>query len=184
MAQFKIGVCEFSFPCRGPIAIGMAGEAGFDGVQIADCMGSDEGYPLHNPYVQDCYLKACEEHKVELQAMHLQRLMTQRFLKKSPKSNLKSVSSTISFIGGTNEASARDANGFVFRKIASPAQYTMDATSIPPRTEALIPFSFRKMMTNSPTNIVTTVSTIVVYPLPICSLPREGVRAPKKSRSA
>ena len=86
MAQFKIGVCEFSFPCRGPIAIGMAGKAGFDGVQIADCMGSDEGYPLANPYVQDCYMKASEEHKVELQAMHLQRLQNQGFLKKSPES--------------------------------------------------------------------------------------------------
>ena len=63
--------------------------------------------------------------------------------KKSPKSNLNRVRFTISLIGGTKDAPAKEANGFVFMKIASPAQYRIDATNIPPRTEALIPFSFR-----------------------------------------
>ena len=40
MGRFKFGVCEFSFPCWGPLALQMAHEAGFTGMQLADAGGS------------------------------------------------------------------------------------------------------------------------------------------------
>ena len=36
MSRVKFGVCEFSFPCWGPLALQMALEAGFTGMQLAD----------------------------------------------------------------------------------------------------------------------------------------------------
>lgn len=86
MDQIKIGVCEFCFPCRGPIAIGMAHKAGFEGMQLSDCGGSETAFPFLNTYVQDCYLKSAEENGITFQAMHLQTLFNQKYMKESPKS--------------------------------------------------------------------------------------------------
>lgn len=51
MGRFKFGVCEFSFPCWGPLALQMAHEAGFTGMQLADAGGSTNSYPLNNKRV-------------------------------------------------------------------------------------------------------------------------------------
>ena len=40
MSRIQFGVCEFSFPCWGPLALQMAHEAGFTGMQLADAGGS------------------------------------------------------------------------------------------------------------------------------------------------
>mgnify|MGYP000105059733 FL=1 len=53
MGRFKFGVCEFSFPCWGPLALQMAHEAGFTGMQLADAGGSTNSYPLNNKRVQE-----------------------------------------------------------------------------------------------------------------------------------
>ena len=58
MGRFKFGVCEFSFPCWGPLALQMAHEAGFTGMQLADAGGSTNSYPLNNKRVQESYLEA------------------------------------------------------------------------------------------------------------------------------
>ena len=57
MSRVKFGVCEFSFPCWGPLALQMAHEAGFTGMQLADAGGSANAYPLNNKRVQDSYLE-------------------------------------------------------------------------------------------------------------------------------
>lgn len=56
MSKIKFGVCEFGFPCWGPSAIRMAHEAGFEGIQLADCGGTDKSYPLTNKWIQEDYL--------------------------------------------------------------------------------------------------------------------------------
>ena len=66
----------------------------------------------------------------------------------------------MSLKGGIKEAVFNDANGFVSRKIASPAQYITHDTSIPSKTD---PFTFllsRIIIKKRPMSIVTTASTI------------------------
>ena len=53
---------------------------------------------------------------------------------------------------------------------------------MPSSTAALMPRLASRMITNSPRNIVTTVSTICVYSAPMPSFRTRGVIAPKKSR--
>lgn len=78
--QRKIGVCEFSFPCWGPIAIQMAGQAGFDGMQLADAGGLEAGFPFLNAFVRAAYLEAAEQAHIAFQAMHLHALFHSRLI--------------------------------------------------------------------------------------------------------
>lgn len=86
MGKIKFGVCEFSFPCWGPLAVQMAHEAGFTGIQLADAGGSTNSYPLNNRRVQDCYLEASAKYGVELQSIHLYTLVRQNFIRYSQSS--------------------------------------------------------------------------------------------------
>ncbi len=70
----KIGVCDFSFPCRGPIAIELAGEAGYQGMQISDAGGVAAGSPLLYPKVREAYMEAAEKAGVEFQGLNLEQL--------------------------------------------------------------------------------------------------------------
>ena len=64
MSRFQFGVCEFSFPCWGPLALQMAHEAGFTGMQLADAGGSANSYPLNNKRVQESYLEAAAKYGI------------------------------------------------------------------------------------------------------------------------
>lgn len=86
MGKYQFGVCEFSFPCWGPLAIQMAGEAGFTGMQLADAGGSMNAYPLNNKRVQASYLEAAERYGVTLQSIHLYTLVRQNFIRYSQSS--------------------------------------------------------------------------------------------------
>lgn len=86
MRKVKIGVCEFSFPVQGPLAVQMAKEAGFEGMQITDGLSFRGGYPFLNPRIQDAYLNAGEANGIVFQAMHLQTLFTSQFMKEKPSS--------------------------------------------------------------------------------------------------
>ena len=97
------------------------------------------------------------------------------------KSNLNRVVATISPKGGSQDALANEANGFVPKNTSSPIQYTTEATSIPIRTAAFLPFLARRTIVNRPTNIVITVRTIIPYSAPIPVAIVLGVNAPKKS---
>lgn len=83
MSRFKFGVCEWSFPCWGPLSIKMASEAGFTGMQLGDAGGSLHSYPLTDKRVQDSYLEAAEKYGVELQSIHLYTLGHQGYVRSS-----------------------------------------------------------------------------------------------------
>ncbi len=70
----KIAVCEFSFPCLGPVNIELASRAGFDGIQLIDCFELSQGAPLLNPYVRNAYLEAADRWNIEFQGLHLYSL--------------------------------------------------------------------------------------------------------------
>ena len=86
MGKIKIGVCEFCFPVSGPAAIRMAAEAGFEGMQLSDCGGSGMSYPFLKSYIQDLYLNAAEDNGITFQALHLQTLFNQKYMKEAPAS--------------------------------------------------------------------------------------------------
>ena len=86
MSRVKFGVCEFSFPCWGPLALQMAHEAGFTGMQLADAGGSTNAYPLNNKRVQDSYLEAAAKYGITLQSIHLYTLVRQSYIRFSQNS--------------------------------------------------------------------------------------------------
>lgn len=87
MNHIKLGVCEFCLPCPGPLAIRMAHDAGFQGMQLGDLGGAARRYPFTNPYVQQRYLEAAAENHITFQAMHLQALFNSRYMLESPHSS-------------------------------------------------------------------------------------------------
>ena len=86
MGRFQFGVCEFSLPCWGPLALQMAHEAGYTGMQLADAGGSTNAYPLNNKRVQDSYLEASAKYGIQLQSIHLYTLVRQNFIRYSQSS--------------------------------------------------------------------------------------------------
>lgn len=107
MTNLKFGACEHCFPVWGPLAIEMAGEAGFKGMQITDGGGYLQPHPLNNgfveyerfgldlrrkdsfpltdPWVQGEYLEAAAKFGVELTGIFLYLLGHQGFVKFSGK---------------------------------------------------------------------------------------------------
>lgn len=84
MQQYHIGICEFSFPCWGPIAINMARAAGFDGIQLADAGGLEAGFPFSHAFVRSAYLEAADRAGIALQAMHLHGLFHSHLIDHAP----------------------------------------------------------------------------------------------------
>lgn len=74
MSRFKFAACEWSFPYWGELAVRMAAEAGFQGVQLGDGGGSMHNYPLRNKRVQDYYLNAAAKYGIEYPQIHLYTL--------------------------------------------------------------------------------------------------------------
>lgn len=75
MKQNKFGICEWSLPVVGPFGIKLAGEVGFDGIQLGDLGGRQSGFPLTHKRIQAGYLEAAAESGVELQSIHLHSLV-------------------------------------------------------------------------------------------------------------
>lgn len=74
MARFRFAVCEWSFPCWGSLAVKMAGEAGFDGMQLGDAGGSMHNFPLRDKRVQEHYMEAGARYGVAFPQIHLYTL--------------------------------------------------------------------------------------------------------------
>ena len=74
MSKLKFAACEWCFPCWGDLAVKMAHEAGFDGMQLGDAGGSMNAYPLRDPGVQAYYLEAGEKYHIEFPQIHLYTL--------------------------------------------------------------------------------------------------------------
>ncbi|WP_462377940.1 sugar phosphate isomerase/epimerase family protein [Emergencia timonensis] len=83
MARFKFGAVEWAFPCWGELAIKMASEAGFSGMQLGDGGGSLQGYPLRNKRVQEYYLNAGAKYNIEFPHIHLYTLGHQGYFRSS-----------------------------------------------------------------------------------------------------
>lgn len=71
------GICEWSLPVSGTLAIEIAGEIGFDGMQIGEAGGRKMGYPLNNPRVIDAYKKAAENSGIKLHSLNLGALLSE-----------------------------------------------------------------------------------------------------------
>lgn len=74
MAQ-HFGICEWSFPVSGPLAIQLAGEAGYEGIQLGEAGGQSMGYPLRHPRVQESLLQASAQWGVKLHSLNLGALL-------------------------------------------------------------------------------------------------------------
>lgn len=66
----KIGVCEWCFPVTGPFGVTLAGQAGYEGIQLGDLGGITAGFPMNCKRVQEGYMQAAENAGVVLQALH------------------------------------------------------------------------------------------------------------------
>ena len=52
MKAYRFGACEHTFPCWGALAVQMAHEAGFEGLQLADAGGYLQPHPGNSGYVE------------------------------------------------------------------------------------------------------------------------------------
>ena len=71
MGKNRFGICEWVMPVSGAEAIRLAGDIGFDGIQLTERGGLEAGHPLREKKLQQEYLKAADETCITLQAMHL-----------------------------------------------------------------------------------------------------------------
>lgn len=83
----KYGICEWSLPVSGTLAIQLAGEMGFDGMQIGEAGGRKAGYPLNNKRVQELYLEAAKEGNIELHSLNLGALLADGTLNYAPETS-------------------------------------------------------------------------------------------------
>ncbi|MGN0671718.1 MAG: sugar phosphate isomerase/epimerase family protein [Anaerovoracaceae bacterium] len=65
----SFGICEWFLAVSGPAAIRMAGELGYDGIQIDDLGGPSSNWALADKRIQQMYLDAQEKYGVKIQCM-------------------------------------------------------------------------------------------------------------------
>lgn len=80
MIRRHFGICEWSLPVSGTTAIGLAGEIGYDGIQLGEAGGRPMGYPLTNPRIQEIYKETAERYGVKLHSLNLGTLLAEGFL--------------------------------------------------------------------------------------------------------
>ena len=103
MAKYKFGACEYNFPMWGSLAVEMAAEAGYDGIEITDGGGylqphpmnkglfvecerftpgliRLDNFPLTDKIIQDDYLNASAKTGIELCGIYLYFLNHQGFV--------------------------------------------------------------------------------------------------------
>lgn len=81
---YQFGICEWSLPVSGPLAIRLAGEAGFTGIQLGEAGGRAMGFPLTHPRVQAAILEAAEESGVCLHSLNLGALLSEGPSRRAP----------------------------------------------------------------------------------------------------
>ncbi len=54
MAKYKFGACEYNFPMWGSLAVEMAAEAGYDGIEITDGGGYLQPHPMNKGLFVEC----------------------------------------------------------------------------------------------------------------------------------
>lgn len=73
----QFGICEWSFPVSGPLAMRLAAEAGYDGMQIGEAGGRLMGYPLNNRRVRELYREEAERCGLQLHSLNLGALLAE-----------------------------------------------------------------------------------------------------------
>lgn len=73
----QFGICEWSLPVSGPLAMHLAAEAGYDGMQIGEAGGRLMGYPLNNRRVQELYREEAERSGLRLHSLNLGALLAE-----------------------------------------------------------------------------------------------------------
>ncbi len=81
MNEYKFGYCEWLLPLPGPTALKLAGQLGFDGVQMLDLGGTGNNYPLSLPWVRQAYQEAMDQAGVTIQTLQLQSLVRAGWVK-------------------------------------------------------------------------------------------------------
>lgn len=81
----KYGICEWSLPVSGTLAIRLAGEMGFDGLQMGEAGGRLMGYPLNNRRVQELYLETAQKYGQRLHSLNLGALLAEGTLNYAPE---------------------------------------------------------------------------------------------------
>lgn len=73
----QFGICEWSLPVSGPLAIRIAAEAGYEGMQLGEAGGRRMGYPLNHRRVQELYREAAAECGLALHSLNLGALLAE-----------------------------------------------------------------------------------------------------------
>lgn len=73
--SYHFGICEWSLPVSGPLAIRFAAVAGAEGIQLGEAGGRAMGYPLNHPRVQAAYLEEAQTRGVTLHSLNLGALL-------------------------------------------------------------------------------------------------------------
>lgn len=71
----RFGICEWSFPVSGPLAIRLAQEAGYEGIQLGEGGGRRMGYPLKHPRVQAIYRETADQWGITLHSLNMGALL-------------------------------------------------------------------------------------------------------------
>ena len=72
-----IGICEWCLPVEGPFGLEYAKRAGFEGVQLGDLGGSEKGFPMNSPWIQQGYLETAARTGMALHSIHLHTMVSQ-----------------------------------------------------------------------------------------------------------
>lgn len=83
--EYFFGICEWSLPVSGPLAIRLAKEAGFDGMQIGEAGGRQMGYPLNHKSVQEIYKETAAQCKLKLHSLNLGALLSEGTMNYAPE---------------------------------------------------------------------------------------------------
>ena len=73
----KYGICEWCLPVSGVTAIVLAGEMGYDGVQLSDCGGRKAGFPLNEKRLQELYREAADRSGIRLHSINSGSLLAE-----------------------------------------------------------------------------------------------------------
>ena len=83
--KMKYGICEWSLPVSGTLAIRLAEEIGYDGMQLGEAGGRQMGYPLNDPRVQALYQETAAACGIELHSLNLGSLLAEGTLNYAPE---------------------------------------------------------------------------------------------------
>jgi sugar phosphate isomerase/epimerase len=92
----QYGIVEWCLALNGPSAIKMAGDMGFDGIQLGELGGAAAGFALNDPYIREQYLEAAASSGVKLHSLHTHSLTREGGMR-YPKNSAKGAEAIVSF---------------------------------------------------------------------------------------